>query len=64
MRTLEGRLSGIGDTLRETARDLTGVSETLSALKVVAEQDRIHSRYAGTPPACGLRGNRRNRATV
>jgi hypothetical protein len=34
-------LSSLGDTLREVARDLTGVADTLSALKVVAEQDRL-----------------------
>jgi hypothetical protein len=40
----QSRLSSLGDTLREVATDLTGVSDTLSALKVVAEQDRLTPR--------------------
>jgi hypothetical protein len=37
----ERLLSSLGDTLREVARDLTGATDTLSALKVVAEHDRL-----------------------
>jgi putative hemolysin len=40
----QSRLSSLGDTLREVATDLTGVSDTFSALKVVAEQDRLTPR--------------------
>ena len=40
----ESLLSSLGNTLREVATDLTGVSDTLSALKVVAEQDRLTPR--------------------
>jgi hypothetical protein len=37
----ERLLSSLGNTLREVARDLTGATDTLSALKVVAEHDRL-----------------------
>jgi hypothetical protein len=37
-------LSSLGNTLREVATDLTGTADTLSALKVVAEQDRLTPR--------------------
>jgi hypothetical protein len=41
MRKDERLLAAVGDTLREVARDLTRVTDTLSALKVVAEHDRL-----------------------
>jgi hypothetical protein len=45
-------LSSLGDTLREVARDLTGVADTLSALKVVAEQDRLTRLSQLAPRNC------------
>ena len=44
MKKKQRLLSSLGDTLREVATNLTGVSDTLSALKVVAEQDRLTPR--------------------
>jgi hypothetical protein len=44
MTTQEKRLFEIGETLREVATDLEGVSDTLSALKVVAANDRVTPR--------------------
>jgi hypothetical protein len=44
MKKKQRLLSSLGDTLREVATDLTGVADTLSALKVVAEQDRLTPR--------------------
>jgi hypothetical protein len=57
-------LSSLGNTLREVATDLTGVSDTLSALKVVAEQDRLTPRTLELAPARSHRGERRDRAVV